>query len=265
MPLPKQLRRIHKRAVRLPLKRLGHAIENWVANQSPLGNVPVVDSKAFEWVGRLEENSQLIRRELVALLSSQEALPSIQDISPRQYDLSKGSNGWKSYFFCLLGHRFDESYRLCPETGKLLDSIPDLQLAFFSILEPGMHIKRHRGSYKGVIRCHLGLIVPQPWKDVRMTVGDALVHWEEGKCVIFDDTYHHEVWNETDGARAVLLLDVCRPLPAWLARMNRALLGFASYWPEILQAVQNQRAWQAKTAQGMPEMTVKRLASQVDR
>jgi beta-hydroxylase len=241
------LRESLKRAIKMPMKRLGHAIEDFVADQSPMGNVSIVDAKYFEWVERLEKNSDVIKRELIALLSAQKPIPNIQDISPRQMNLSKGnSDGWKSYFFCILGHRFDESYKRCPETGKLLDSIPDLQLAFFSILAPGMHIKRHRGSYKGVLRCHLGLIVPQPRTDVRMTVGDAMVHWEEGKCVIFDDTHKHEVWNDTDGIRVVLLFDVRRPLPAWLTRVNKALLGLAGLLPEVRRAVRTQRDWEAK-------------------
>ena len=152
---------LYRRAIKLPLKRLGHAIEDWVANQSPMGNSPVIDAKTFDWVERLEKNSDVIRQELVALLDAQKHLPNIQELSPRQMNLSR-EDGWKSYFFFLLGHRIDESYRRCPETGKLLDSIPGLALAFFSVLAPGMHIKRHRGSYKGVLRCHLGLIVPEP-------------------------------------------------------------------------------------------------------
>jgi aspartyl/asparaginyl beta-hydroxylase (cupin superfamily) len=234
--------------VRTPFKKFGHAVENYVANQSPMGDCSIVDARHFEWVERLEKNSDVIRQELIALLYGQKHLPNIQDISPRQMKLSKGSDGWKSYFFCLVGHRFDESYKRCPETGKLLDSIPDLQLAFFSVLAPGMHIPRHRGSYKGVLRCHLGLIVPQPRTDVRMTVGDALVHWDEGKCVIFDDTHRHEVWNDTDGIRVVLLFDICRPLPGWLARVNKTLLGLAHYLPDVRKAVRTQREWEAQSA-----------------
>jgi len=239
-----------KRAIKMPMKRLGHAIEDFVADQSPMGNVSIVDSKHFEWVERLEKNSDAIKRELLAVLHGQQKqLPNIQDISPRQMNLSKQHiDGWKTYFFSILGHRFDESFKRCPETGKLLDSIPDLQLAFFSVLAPGMHIKRHRGSYKGVLRCHLGLIVPQPRENVRMTVGDALVHWEEGKCVIFDDTHKHEVWNDTDGIRVVLLFDIRRPLPAWLTRVNKALLGLAHHLPEVRKAVRTQREWEAQSA-----------------
>jgi aspartyl/asparaginyl beta-hydroxylase (cupin superfamily) len=116
-----------RHAVRMPFKKLGRAIEDYVADQSPMGNCSIVDARHFEWVERLENNSHLIRQEPIALLYGQQKhLPNIQDISPRQMKLSKGGDGWKSYFFYLLGHRFDDSYRRCPETGKLLDTIPDL-------------------------------------------------------------------------------------------------------------------------------------------
>lgn len=241
------LRKMLKRAIKPPMKRLGHAIEDWVADQSPFGNSSIIDAQAFEWVERLEKNSGVIRQELIALLSGQTHLPNIQELSPRQMNLSK-ADGWKTYFFFLLGHRIEESYRRCPETGKLLDSIPDVTLAFFSVLAPGMHIKRHRGSYKGVVRCHLGLIVPEPRTAVRMRVGEEMIHWEEGKCVMFDDTHKHEVWNDTDSIRVVLLLDVCRPFPGWLRRVNKAVLGLAYYGPEVRRLVRIQRQWEAQSS-----------------
>ena len=80
------------------------------------------------------------------------------------------------------------------------------------------------------------------------TVGDALVHWDEGKCVIFDDTHKHEVWNDTDGIRVVLLLDVCRPFPKWLNAVNETVLRLAGYLPEVQRVLQAQREWEAKSA-----------------
>ena len=111
-----------------------------------------------------------------------------------------------------------------------------------------MHIKAHHGSYKGVLRCHLALIVPEPRTDVRMRVGDKMVYWEEGKCVIFDDTHKHEVWNDTDGIRVVLLFDFCRPLPGWLTFVNKTALNLAYYLPEVRRAVQSQREWEARSS-----------------
>lgn len=241
------LKEIYRRVIKLPAKALGHAIEDWVAAQSPCGNSSVIDKKTFEWVERLEKNSGLIRQELIALLDGQKDLLNIQELSPRQMNLSK-TDGWKTYFFSLLGHRIDESFARCPETGKLLDSIPGVVLAFFSVLAPGMHIKRHRGAYKGVVRCHLGLIVPEPRAAVRMQVGDEMIHWEEGKLVIFDDTHKHEVWNDTNHVRVVLLFDVYRPLPKWLTRVNKAVLGLAYYAPEVRRLVKVQREWEAQSS-----------------
>ena len=88
---------------------------------------------------------------------------------------------------------------------------PGLNSAFFSILAPGTHIPEHRGVTKGLITCHLGLIVPRDG-DVRMRVGDRIVRWAEGETLVFDDTYDHEVWNETSGTRVVLLIQFERPL-----------------------------------------------------
>jgi aspartyl/asparaginyl beta-hydroxylase (cupin superfamily) len=100
---------LYRRTIKLPLKRVGHAIEDWVASQSPMGDSSVIDSKTFDWVERLEKNSGVIRQEVIALLDGQKYLPNIQELSPRQTNLSR-ENGWKSYFFYLLGHRIDESY-----------------------------------------------------------------------------------------------------------------------------------------------------------
>ena len=79
-----------------------------------------------------------------------------------------------------------------------------------------------------------------------MRVGDKMIYWEEGKCVIFDDTHKHEVWNETNGIRVVLLLDFCRPLPGWLTLVNKAVLGLGGFLPEVRQLLQTQREWEAR-------------------
>jgi ornithine lipid ester-linked acyl 2-hydroxylase len=80
-------------------------------------------------------------------------------------------------------------------------------------LRPHAHIPEHHGAYKGVLRYHLGTIVTQPQEKCRVKVGDQIAHWREDEGLSFDDTFPHEVWNDTDGLRVVLLIDVVRPLP----------------------------------------------------
>ena len=82
----------------------------------------------------------------------------------------------------------------------------------FSILEPGKHLPPHRGPYNGVLRLHLGLIVPEPREQLGIRVDNDVYRWQEGEAVIFDDAYEHEAWNRTPHTRVVLFVDFRKPL-----------------------------------------------------
>lgn len=96
----------------------------------------------------------------------------------------------------------------CPQTVNILKEIPNLRTAGFSMLGAGCHIKPHKGYTDTVLRCHLGLIVPEG--DCALKVEETLYHWQEGKAFVFDDTLLHEAWNYTDDNRYVLLIDIYR-------------------------------------------------------
>ena len=129
-----------------------------------------------------------------------------------------------------------------------MEAIPGLNSAFFSILAPGTHIPDHRGVTKGLITCHLGLIVPRDG-DVRMRVHDRIVRWAEGETLVFDDTYQHEVWNETNGTRVVLLIQFERPLRQpgkWFADL---FMGFVRRSAFVQEARTNIDTWNAAVKQ----------------
>lgn len=44
---------------------------------------------------------------------------------------------------------------------RLRERLAGLTSAWFSILAPGHHIPSHAGVSKGVVRCHVGLVVPR--------------------------------------------------------------------------------------------------------
>eukprot|EP00966_Prymnesium_polylepis_P084105 1946792-Prymnesium_polylepis.2 len=44
-----------------------------------------------------------------------------------------------------------------------------------------------------------------------MRVAGEERRWEVGRALIFDDAFEHEVWNDTDAERVVLLLDLWHP------------------------------------------------------
>jgi ornithine lipid ester-linked acyl 2-hydroxylase len=116
----------------------------------------------------------------------------------------------------------------------------------FSILSPGKHIPPHDGPYKGVLRYHLGLIVPEPEDLVGIRVGGEVAHWTEGGSLVFDDTYEHEAWNDSDGTRVVLFVDLVRELREPMATLNRALIKAIGWSPFIQDAKRRHQAWERR-------------------
>lgn len=156
------------------------------------------DASGFDFVPRLERNWQAIRRELDPLLSSSFiAWP----------ERALYGHGWDVFGLYAFGNKLQANCARCPETTRMVESIPGLRTAGFSMLQPGTHIRPHVGYSKAVLRCHLGLIVPG---GCTMRVGAEIRTWEEGRCLIFDDTTEHEVWHRGSESRVVLLIDFIR-------------------------------------------------------
>jgi beta-hydroxylase len=220
-------------------------LETLIARFSLVENTPFIDPKTFSWVADLEANWLDIRQELDRVLKYQDELPNFQDISPDQYNLTQ-DNRWKTYFFYAYGIKTDSNCDRCPVTTRLLEQVPGMKTAFFSILLPHKHIPVHRGPYKGVLRYHLGLIVPKPEEKCRIRVADEIVHWQEGQSLMFDDSFPHEAWNDTDDVRVVLFLDVVRPLRFPLSLLNTLIIELIARSPFIQDAQVNQKRWNEK-------------------
>jgi beta-hydroxylase len=186
-----------------------------------------------------------IRAELDSILDYQADLPNFQDISVDQRSITD-DDGWKTFFFFGYGFRSEANCARCPRTADLLESIPGLTTAFFSILSPGKHIGEHRGPWRGVLRYHLALKVPEPASSSGIRVGGEVAHWEEGRSLLFDDGYEHSAWNDTDGVRVVLFVDVVRPLKAPARQVNDALIWAIGRSPYIQDARNRHEAWEQR-------------------
>jgi ornithine lipid ester-linked acyl 2-hydroxylase len=213
--------------------------------QSLVPDEPVLGEEHFPWAVRLRSESSVIREELDRLLVKRALLPSFQDISPDQFRISEDTR-WKVFMLYGFGKRLELGSELCPRTAATLASVPGLTTAFFSILSPGKHIPRHRGITKSLIRAHLGLHVPKGSGRCLMQIGDTDYVWREGELLFFDDTCSHEVWNETQEERAVLLFDFerpMRPLGRLASRLSLSVLRHTNYFKN---AQRNQRVWEAR-------------------
>ncbi len=217
--------------------------EKLIPRYSLIGDTAFFDPNQFEWTKELEANWELIREELDEVLKYRDDLPNFQDISPDQGGYISRDNLWKTYFMYGYGKKLIKNCQICPQTTALIEKIPGMKTAFFSILLPGKHIPEHRGPYKGVVRCLLGLKVPEPKHKCRIRVGNETHHWEEGKTMIFDDSFPHEAWNETDDVRVVLFLDVMRPMGFPLSLINSLFINIIAISPYIQDAFNNQKEW----------------------
>lgn len=194
------------------------------------------DANPFPWTRTVEAGAAEIRRELDQLLLKREEIPTFSDVSENQKYLAPAAQ-WQTFFLYLYGKPVKENCTRCPNTNRLLQSIPGMKTAMFSILAPGTHIREHYGVYKGVLRYHLGLIVPEPASACRIRVGPDVRSWAEGRSLIFDDRHAHEVWNDASTHRTVLFVDFVRPLPWPLSMVNRGVISIISMTSFVTTAV----------------------------
>ncbi|HHJ36463.1 MAG TPA: aspartyl/asparaginyl beta-hydroxylase domain-containing protein [Gammaproteobacteria bacterium] len=228
------------------IKKGGKHFLRWAggfqARHSLVSTTPVIANTEFSWVTKLEQAYTDIRIELDSLLEHPEDIPAFHQLSPDQKRISRGDN-WKTYAFYVYGQRVDDNCALCPRTAAVLDSLPGMKTAMFSILAPHYHIPPHKGPTRAVIRAHLALKVPTDWQKVWIRVDDKILNWKEGEVMLFDDTYEHEVRNDTDETRAVLFIDIDRPMDGIGTLFNRLIIRLIQASSYVKQPLKNLTAW----------------------
>lgn len=129
------------------------------------------------------------------------------------------SGKWELLHFYDQGDKNTKTCDVCPHTVRLLESVSDLMMgcvygnAMISVLGPGSQIEAHTGPCNFRLRCHLALVEN---KNCGIQVGSEVKNWEQGKLMVFDDSFVHRVWHETslEGSgndRVVLIFDVWHP------------------------------------------------------
>lgn len=213
-----------------------------MSGSSLVGDPALFDPAIFPWVAELEAHVNDIRAELDAVLQRQDLLPAIEEISPDHARIAR-ERRWRSFFLHAYGYRSSVACDACPRTAALVDAIPNLETAFFSVLVPGAHLPPHRGVTKALITCHLPLKVP-PGDGCWIRVEEQRHTWQEGRAFLFDDTRLHEVRNDTSEVRVVLLVHVRRPLRLPGSLAGNAFMAAVKRSPFITDGIRNQQAWE---------------------
>ena len=178
-----------------------------------------------------------------AVLCQRSQLPAFQDISS-DVGYITDDDQWKTFMLMGYGIRSELNLQRCPAVARSLQKIPGVRTAFFSILEPGKRLPPHRGPYNGVLRLHLGLIIPEPSEQCWLRVASEHRNWQAGEVLVFDDALEHEVHNDTDGVRVVLFVDFLRPCRWPISWLNRFIVFAARFSPLVQNARRNQERWE---------------------
>lgn len=218
-----------------------------IARSSRVGDRPVHDKADFPWVATLEANWRQIAAEAIEAVGDPMAIPPLAEISPDHRRIAPPGK-WRSFFLYGYGYRIDANCARCPTTAALVGQVPGLNSALFSVLLPGTHIPLHTGVSKAIMTCHLGIVVPRERDRCVMNVAGHRLTWAEGEALVFDDIYEHEVINDTDETRVVLLVQFRRPVGLLGKLVGRLFLGGVRHSRFVQDARRGALEWAGRGA-----------------
>jgi aspartyl/asparaginyl beta-hydroxylase (cupin superfamily) len=218
-------------------KELRPRVDRLILEDSRVPEQPLMDKGFFAWIPALEQHWRDIQLEALRIRTGD--IPSLGDMS---FDHGRiaADRRWKSFFLKGYGYRMKANAARVPLTAALIEQVPGLVTASFSVLEAGGHIPRHYGMTKGMLTYHLALKTPHERERCRMVLegddGKQTIVWEEGQSLVFDDMYNHEIWNDTTEDRYLLLIQIKRPC-RWRANLIQNLFLLAVRHSRFVQDI----------------------------
>ena len=177
-----------------------------------------IDVNKFPELKILQDNWEMIRDEAIHLNDSAQIKASA-DLDDLGFN-SFFRTGWKRVYLKWYGANLKSAEQLCPKTVALINTLPNVKGAMFTMLPPGARLGKHRDPYAGSLRYHLGLVTPNN-DDCYISVDGQKYSWRDGEAVMFDETFIHYAENKTDNNRIILFLDVKRPVDfKWVDWIN---------------------------------------------
>jgi aspartate beta-hydroxylase len=235
----------HPAAVQTGMQRINQYVGAFLTNHAGprMGVYPGLTSAPFHDPARLP-GALALERDYEAIRTEIEALAAAE-FQPEAEGLM-GQGAWDVFLFYERGRKNEANCARCPTITRIIEGTNTVRsmagLLYVSKLTPGTSIKPHLGPTNLRLRCHLGINIPNG--DCGLTVGGETRRWQEGKCIVFDDSLKHEAWNHTKKPRIVLIIDFWHPdlTPAEVTYLE-GLHRFASF-----QATSLNRYWSANAA-----------------
>ena len=191
---------------------------------------PVLDcAEMFTGAQRFVEAWPQLQAEAQALAANLQAVPRFHELMAEQADISAVDGlDWRVFLLKVYGVDVKANMTQCPTLARLVQADPDVVSASISFLAPRKHIPRHNGPFRGILRFQLSLTMPVDAAGrpaVILGIEEQEYRIGSGECLLWDDTYAHEVWSHSDELRIALLLDVRRRgMPRGLTLLSNAII-----------------------------------------
>jgi aspartate beta-hydroxylase len=172
-----------------------------------LDSRPWHDAAEFPWAAAFAQAHDEVRDELARFLAQQQ-VTFRNYVGPILHERADAGD-WHVLYLDYRGQHWDEHCRFFPGLMSLVDTIPRRTgTVFVSRLTPGAHIPKHCGATNAQLTCHFGIVVPA---GVQLRVAREVREQPQGRCIVFDDSFEHEVWNRAETVRYNVFMQFWHP------------------------------------------------------
>jgi hypothetical protein len=134
-----------------------------------------------------------------------------QDVpSPSHALVEQGA--WNTFPLMRAAKPVEENIAQCPRTWEAALRCPLLHGmrggVYFSIMDPGTHVRPHCGPSNLKLRYHLAI---EDDEGARIRSDGEWRSWRRGECLVLDDSFEHEVRHDGSRRRVILIVDCWHP------------------------------------------------------
>ena len=175
---------------------------------------PFLDLADFPDLSLVKEEWEVIRKEALSIMDDNIFEQTIKPGEDSSYDIGFRTffkYGWSKFYCTWYGYTHASALQNCPKTVEIVNRIPSVNGAMFTLLPPGSQLTRHCDPIGCSLRYHIGLSTPND-DDCYINIDGSSYSWRDGDAILFDETYLHFARNDTDTPRLILMLDVERPM-----------------------------------------------------
>lgn len=210
-----------------------------IATHCQHGRDAIHSTVGLPWAAAMRNASTAMRDELEVYVS-RHPIPLFHaahhyndlELNEEIFSVSNNTHVWGALWLRVWGYDTQLARTHFPRTLAAVRRSP-LSTAMLSVLEPRRGVDWHYGYFNGILRYHVGVVIPADSPDgvgPRLMIDEDFQHsrsqvktinsditshptefgWAEGDDLLFDDTFGHAVKNPTDIRRVVLFSDVVR-------------------------------------------------------